>query len=331
MSFRRISLTALCCVLCATVVPVAAGAVVLVDCDAGDTISAALLTPDPVLEIEFSGTCVEDVLIARDDVILRGADLEATIVGVTVGPLEIRDASNIQLSRIYLTGGVQFGLKAADVRRLFGSDLQIRGNEQWGIVLGDGKAEFIRLSVRGNGFGAFAVGGGVNVSRGAAEFIATTIRDNTGNGAPNQRRVELQALNGATVTTTRGSIRSVVAPTLALEAPGDWAVWLNRGATLLIRRASFRGPFYLDDNSRLHLEDSSQIASTTNVVGGNSSLRGTEASSFTGPTLLAEFSNGTFNGGTDVDELDCIDASADALCDGSVTGTSSTCGLCPLP
>jgi hypothetical protein len=332
MTFRRFNLVLVLSVLCGVVGTAGAGALVLVDCGAGETISDALLVPDALLEIEFSGNCVEDVLITRDDVILRGADPSATITGVAAGPLEVRRGTSVNISTMNLTGGVQFGFKAVEANQIRIEDVVVSGNEQWGVVLGDGGSYvFLRTTVEANGFGAFATGGGVNASGGRVALTTCTVRNNTGYGDPGQRRVELQALNGARVTTTRGSYRSVLPPPNALEGLGDWAIFMDRGAHAFMRRGSIQGPFYLDDDARLELEMMDQTASTGNLVKGRSSLRGTTGSTLAGPTLFAEFSNGTFLDTTDVDVLDCVDASSNALCDPGVTGVGSNCALCPLP
>ncbi len=69
---------------------------VRVDCDLGRSLQRAVDRPraaDDTLLIEFRGTCFEGVLIERDDVILRGLDESAKIVG-QVG---VKGASRVRL------------------------------------------------------------------------------------------------------------------------------------------------------------------------------------------------------------------------------------------
>src|SRR5688500_13598748 len=76
-----------------------------VDCSKGQSINKALKTNADPLEIEFSGTCAEDVLIARDRVSLRGTGSSPMIVGASGVPFAdrqpgilLRGASDVLLA-----------------------------------------------------------------------------------------------------------------------------------------------------------------------------------------------------------------------------------------
>jgi hypothetical protein len=226
-----------------------------------------------------------------------------------------------------LTGGVRFGLKAVRSNLSTVSDVVVTGNEQWGMIFNDsGQMRVWRGEVSGNGFGDFGVGGGVNAIGARVSLLGVAIESNTGNGAPGQRRAEVQVLTGARIYINRGTISAVTLGS-DFEAAGDWALFADGDPYVQVRRTAMQGAFYLDDDARAEFEQVTQSVSSGNVVSGNSSLRGKDGSVLAGTTTLTEFSNATFEGGSDVGTLDCADPSADALCDGSVTGTSN-CPLC---
>lgn len=95
-------------------VPGPASRTVHVDCAAGDTIAHALALPADELVIELSGTCVEDLVIERDRVIVRGVTPDATIQGDLTSPgsaVLIRGASKIDLQSLAITGGETVGVR----------------------------------------------------------------------------------------------------------------------------------------------------------------------------------------------------------------------------
>jgi hypothetical protein len=85
---------------------------ITVDCDAGQSLAAALKLPGlprycgPVL-IEFLGACVEDVTIARDDVTIRGIHEDAAIVGTVI----IEGASRVTLDGFTVRDSMVSGLR----------------------------------------------------------------------------------------------------------------------------------------------------------------------------------------------------------------------------
>jgi hypothetical protein len=87
---------------------------VAVDCLAGDSITEALAQPAVELTIQINGMCEEDVNILRSNVILTGANVDASLDGI-VAPagddrtLTIFGVNTITIENLSLLGG-RFGL-----------------------------------------------------------------------------------------------------------------------------------------------------------------------------------------------------------------------------
>ena len=128
-------------------VPVAARTV-RVDCDKGQTIAAALEQNAPDLVIEFSGTCGEDVLIARDGVTLRGVG-RAVVAGAASTPpaaaVTVQGASNVVLAA-FMANDVDN--RALEIRN--GANVTVDGvtgtDSVSGIILRRGSSAFVRDS-----------------------------------------------------------------------------------------------------------------------------------------------------------------------------------------
>ncbi len=85
-----------------------------VDCAAGDTIAHALARPADELIVHVAGVCVEDVVVERDRVTLRGITPDATIQGDPASPgaaVLIRGVSRVDLQDLVVTGGEAIGVQ----------------------------------------------------------------------------------------------------------------------------------------------------------------------------------------------------------------------------
>lgn len=72
-----------------------------VNCGKGQTIQAALAKkPLDKIEIQFFGTCQEDVVIERDDVSLQGIGVAPTLVGT----IEVKGASRVNIKGLLIRG-----------------------------------------------------------------------------------------------------------------------------------------------------------------------------------------------------------------------------------
>lgn len=93
-----------------------------IDCDKGQSLQQAVNRQDRELVVEFVGTCVEDVVIGRGDVTLRGGDPSATVVGgitidrvsnVTLQDFSMRDGAT---RAVFVERASGFSLSGLDVR-----------------------------------------------------------------------------------------------------------------------------------------------------------------------------------------------------------------------
>ena len=155
---------------------------ILVDCGAGETISAALSSLDDVgpNTITVSGTCHESVVVfSRDRLELFGVG--ATIVGTADLPVaNVSGSRNIVISGFTLTGG-SVGLRVARASEVAVDNLQSHGNAT-GISVQDGS--LLRLNgavnVHGNtGNGIVGAASRIVLSDGAG---SNSIADNGGDG-----------------------------------------------------------------------------------------------------------------------------------------------------
>lgn len=111
-----------------------------VDCDDGDslqqTIDAGAGSAAPI-DIYVTGTCTEDLLIGRDRVSILGD-------GDTVidGQITVRGADNLAIRNLTITGSGN-GINAS-VARIFMVNVNLVGNDDYGIALRHGGAIFMR-------------------------------------------------------------------------------------------------------------------------------------------------------------------------------------------
>lgn len=129
-----------------TLYQVPAGAKTLnVDCDAKQTLAAALADKSPDLNIVFSGTCKEYIYIQRDGVALRGKDANATVAGA----VEVSSARRVLLENFtcrdnaqleYCVGAVQGASVVLHNVKVFNSGIR-------GVMVFDSTAIIDGLSV----------------------------------------------------------------------------------------------------------------------------------------------------------------------------------------
>jgi hypothetical protein len=111
---------------------------IAVDCGKGGSINNALKDTASKLIIQIRGVCHEDVVIARDDVTLRGVDPDATVVAQANQAIRIDRASRVTLEDLKVTGSTKPALPGAGIF-LFHSS---------GVVLSNVKAEGNREGMR---------------------------------------------------------------------------------------------------------------------------------------------------------------------------------------
>ena len=130
---------------------------VLVDCDRGKTLERALRRKADHLTIELSGTCTEDITIARDGVTLRGADADATLVG----GIRVDSSNRVEISGFTVRDSHVFEscIEAVNGSGVKISDMEIEGCAQRGIRIRDSSGEVRDTTVRNTGDVAFLARG----------------------------------------------------------------------------------------------------------------------------------------------------------------------------
>jgi hypothetical protein len=157
-----------------------ATATVNVDCAAGQKLVDALATPAGALTVVFTGTCVEDVVIRRSDVTLRGGAPGATIDGSsTTAPntLFIEGALRVTLADFAIRNSASSGL-VARFSFVDATNLTITDNVLAGALVDGCTVRFTNATISRNLVGVAAEGGNALVA-----FIGTTtIADNAQDG-----------------------------------------------------------------------------------------------------------------------------------------------------
>lgn len=150
-------------VLAAASSPLAAGdKVVAVDCSKGESIQAALGNKAEPLVVEIVGTCLEDVLIQRDNVTLRGGAPGATVSGTLSPPvfaggaITVDGASGVTL-RDLVARDARRGVSVLNGGSAILERMTLVDNLRSGLtVIGSSFASLTDVSARDNGFFGFA-------------------------------------------------------------------------------------------------------------------------------------------------------------------------------
>ena len=313
------TLLALCLVLClpATLIAKPAGgppggppsATVQVNCThfnpaSHDSITAALNNPAQELTIEINGICIEDIVIRRDFVTLRGKNHNANVDGIHSatpgkilgGPVgqeiresvvSVRGGVAIRFENLFIGEGQEnrSGMGVSENSIVTISNCRVENNPDFGVGAFSGSVLFIVDStVTGNStFGGISAGGGLLQVTDGSLFDGLVILDNG-----------LFTMSGGSLD---GTILSLTNSSVEL---GGFA----------LPAVSHTGTF--------------------NLIGGDSSIRVGSGSTLQGLTLVSEFSNFVLRDGSTLNGSLICSLGGDASCDVSsnVTG-SSNCGQCP--
>ena len=341
----RLSVPALCVVGCAITLPTLlaakppATATVVVDCtDPNPTkhgsVNTALATPAGELTVEIRGVCQEDVVVRRDRVTLRGATGPGTdgIQAVdTTDPqgavVMVRGARRVAIENLGLSGGTSAGLYLLNSRdQISVSNCRLNGNGLEGLLVLDSFVEVEDTEMHSNGAFGLSVRrnsglGCTNCSIALNAFpVAVLLQTNSyavfESSSIADGRVSCN--NGSRVTLDSTPIAS---PVHAIGAAPGCEVQMSGGTLDGSVRASRGSQVFLSGVDQLSLEPSG-----ANVFNFDAHLF------VDGGTLLGVnlsfFSNGEIFNGADVGAVGC-GIGSDLFCDGSVTRTGSSCGLCP--
>lgn len=157
--------------------PVPAVLTVQVDCDAGETIAAALTQRADELTVEITGSCPENVLIRRDRTRLLGVAPGAEIVGdgtailTQAGVVTVQGASNVTLADLTIRGGNR-GITLRDGGHARLERLTVRDNTLDGVFLSGSRAWVEELAILDNGQDGLAAWGSSTV---VPSFTGTTV------------------------------------------------------------------------------------------------------------------------------------------------------------
>jgi parallel beta-helix repeat protein len=317
---------------------------VTVRCALGQSIRRALEKQGSPLVVEVRGSCHEDVVIARDDVVLRGADPASDGVrGVGPGTssldgvIEVRGARDVAIENLTVTGGDHSGIAVDKSDNVTIRNCRVRDNGTRGLVASYSTGVFVfDTTFRNNGLAELRPFDSRPV------WCTGCTIDASQNGV-------LAAGSDVSLTAT-----SVTAPSLAL-AVFDGVAFVTGSA---LRDSTQTGGFSVVavdygvinflgselqgglavDNASMFLDGTRQTANERGINGVfDASVRLFDGSSLlaTGPlgTLVEEFGRLTLYDDTVTvtGNLECF-AGGDAFCadPAQVSGTSS-CGQCPKP
>ena len=123
---------------------------VRVDCAAGEKVAKALRLPADQLVVELSGTCVEDLVIERSGVTLKGITPDATLQGDATSPgsnVLIRGASRVDLQDLAITGGEAVGVRLQRNAEARLRNVRITGVPFFGLFLEESSSALVEDTV----------------------------------------------------------------------------------------------------------------------------------------------------------------------------------------
>lgn len=206
----------------------AAPKITSVDCAAGDTLGAAVASADQEVVIEFSGTCTENITIARDRVTIRGAG-DAVLAGAAVTPAQsaitiAAGARSISLSDFSVRGSAKHGIEIVDGASAAVRNLRITGNTSYGLLLTNGA----RATVVDSAFDA-------NGRDGIGAWYASTIIIWGTNTASRNARAGLALSDGSVLTSDGASFDHV----MTASENGSMAMFIQENSTARFTRTTF--------------------------------------------------------------------------------------------
>jgi hypothetical protein len=296
-------------------------ATVFVDCAAGDTIANALATPALNLTIEISGTCVEDVIIDRTNVTLRGTDplvdsIKPDPEGLRRQAVTLRNVSIITLENLTLTGAFT-GIGINDSFGINVTNCRLENNEFAGAIVGTGSGS---VNFSNTLVAAPSPPAGATPNRGiwtangsSARCFDCTISDH---------REALLVTNGSNFYVNGGSYTGTRGAIDVFDTASANLVNAQITERVRVERKSFA--------TLQNVNQTSAAFPNRSRNGSSLVLRGT--TSLIGDAWIAEFSDMTLlDSSSTSGGLNCFNA-GDAYCVDPLGQTSgSNCGQCPNP
>ncbi len=322
-------------------------ATVQVDCAAGDSIQAALNNRAQELTIEISGTCQENVVIRRGNVVLRGGDPNLDGIEAAGGlplpnPVDVLSTFQVTLENLKLSGGT-FGL---GVDYSFAVDVvncRLEGNSFGGVIAANSNLDLFDTAITGNARRGAIVNGG------SFRCFDCAIADNPGGGVG----IAVLTQEAARVTLVdtvlsgdfkgldvRAGASAFVVDASSISSTPDGT---GRGFAVDVRGAEvnlFGTPLEGPVRARSSQVDLTGVAQTIpavfsfgNLIFMDSTLRLVGGSTLAGNLDVQEFSSAVIRGSASVQGNLSCSAGGDAHCDdpGVNVGGASSCDRCGGP
>ncbi len=325
---------------------------ITVDCSAGQSINSALEQSAQLLTVEVRGECQEDVVIRRDDVVLRGADARRDGIrspGAVEGSdaaLTIRDARRVTVANLRISGGVREGLHVLNsTDDIIVSDSRLDSNGVWGASIGDSTVAFIDVSFSGNGLRVVdSIGGGLIAARGSEVACSECLIELNPESGVNfgavaftgsTLRLSDSRVEGQTAVLAQSYARAMIEST---ELEGAvWSFQANSYGSVQVRGGTLSGPFLAKSYSTVELMGATQVLNQLqNFITESSKLVADRLESnelettLAGLTLVADFSTGRIVNGTAAESLVCT-LGGELFCDGTeIKGSVMGCPACPI-
>lgn len=319
--------------------PVPATLTVQVDCEAGDSIAAALARPATQLTLEISGICMEDVTIRREQVTLRGADPSVDgLRGVGPGTLpadgvvRIVGARAVHLENLAVIGGARNGLAVVQSLGVTVVNCRISDNARIGVAASGASFVSVADTVMRD-----------NLTGGLAAFDSTVIGctrctiSGGGNVAVATRSSVIEIEDSTLSGTTRGLLADVGAifymSRSTLSASRD-ALFAGELGEISVTGGTLSGAIVGLGKSLVVLDGVQHTAGTrNNVLELDSTAQVTGSSSLSGRFSLTGVSNLLLEAGSTLaGDLSCASGS-NAFCEdpARVSGTVTGCTGCVKP
>ena len=241
----------------------AGGDTINVDCNTGVSLQNAIDNASGAVTITFFGSCVGDLLIAKDDITLQGE----TSTDEIVGEVSLEGARRTRFSNMTITGGAN-GITAFDGAVLRATDMTVTATSGWGVgsflgalvVLTNveidqnaGRGVEVSLNatvdIRQNSSIHDNAGDGVGVFSGSyARIAGATVQDNGGFGVQvAESRVRIGKRNGVVPSITgntdtavfilNGSNARIDDATIS-SLTEQRALFIHRGSNGVVRRST---------------------------------------------------------------------------------------------
>jgi hypothetical protein len=308
---------------------------VVVNCAAGQSVNEALRKSGTELTIEVRGVCHEDVEVRRDNVTLRGRSPdEDGLRGVgggdqpAHGVLLVRDARNVRIENLLVTGGARGGIVADHTNRVVIANCRVTdhttvgiGNLYSGVVVQDTVIE----GGTGNGLGDFngqttfclrCTIGGFRLSAVVGVLGSRPLLDQSSVAG------NVLAQDGARVRLTNSSVQ---APGFALVARRMGAIEMTDG--------TLTGATTADDKGLITLRNVVQSVPSGHFAGVDSTLRAVGTTALAGNVNITRFSTFLLEDQSQLGgNLSCASGGNAYCADPSrIAGNTTGCALCVKP